>query len=112
MSKSYHKTNTFFPIGERSVAAMAAMPVSRPDFAAALLLMLLVPTISGQGCSWKCPNGRQAEHRAGYKPSSNGCGIDGLRISSQFDFTECCDKHDFVRCRPGGLPPSAAPRSS
>lgn len=52
----------------------------------------------GRTCAIECPLGKALEVNAGYEPYANGCGLDGMPIDltgGRFDFTPCCDKHDY-----------------
>lgn len=69
-----------------------------PSAHGGILCLLLVPMlVRAQLCEFTCPNGTPLAPRMDFAPSTNGCGVSGLKIKSAFDFTECCNEHDLVR---------------
>ena len=58
----------------------------------------------GAGCTKECPLGKALEVNPSYTPYANGCGLDGLPIDlsgGKYDFTPCCNVHDFCYQRCG-----------
>jgi len=39
--------------------------------------------------------GKTKEKNPSHVPSMNGCGTDFLKVSDEFNFTPCCNKHDI-----------------
>jgi len=49
----------------------------------------------------QCPTGQTGVTKRGYRAYGNGCGTGGIKVSSEFDFEECCTyTHDvcYVTC--------------
>eukprot|EP01120_Amphizonella_sp_Union-15-10_P008298 TRINITY_DN2966_c0_g1_i1.p1 TRINITY_DN2966_c0_g1~~TRINITY_DN2966_c0_g1_i1.p1 ORF type:complete len:147 (-),score=11.30 TRINITY_DN2966_c0_g1_i1:6-446(-) len=60
-----------------------------------LFFLALCSSKNPKSCSFTCPSGHKLIPKPNHKPSFNGCGITGMLVKSDFDFTNCCNEHDL-----------------
>jgi len=63
--------------------------------ALALIFVRDVESKRDNDCDLKCPVGYEKAVNPAHQPRTNGCGTDFLRVTDEFNFTPCCDKHDI-----------------
>eukprot|EP00928_Gymnodinium_smaydae_P034225 TRINITY_DN2430_c0_g1_i5.p1 TRINITY_DN2430_c0_g1~~TRINITY_DN2430_c0_g1_i5.p1 ORF type:complete len:1310 (-),score=353.47 TRINITY_DN2430_c0_g1_i5:143-3715(-) len=66
-------------------------------------LIGLAKATKNDQCIFNCKNGAAPRPRKGHKASSNGCGVPGFMVESQYGMTECCNQHDlcYGTCQTG-----------